>query len=86
MVGFKSFQIIDTNMMRIHATVVRGAHKKVYEHCFMKQKCQLQIGVAQYKNVAMQLSSKGINTTHQHFQRRYVTLFLLKGLKSYEPW
>ena len=26
-----------------------GANWKVYEYCFMKQKCQLQIGVAEYK-------------------------------------
>ena len=28
-----------------------GAQFKVYEYCFMKQKCQLQMGIEQYKNV-----------------------------------
>ena len=40
-----------------------GAHFKVCEHCFVKQKCQLQVGIAQYKNVTTQLSSKKIITT-----------------------
>ena len=51
------------------------AQKKVYKYCFMKQKCQIQMGTAQYKNVAIPLSTWGINTTHQQFQMRYVTLF-----------
>ena len=33
----------------------------------------------------MPLSSSGIHITHQHFQKRYITLFLLKWLKSYQP-
>ena len=52
---------------------------------FMKQKCQFQIGIAQYKNAATPLRTRGINTTHQHFQMRYITLIYLKGLKSYQP-
>ena len=44
-----------------------GANSCCNKALFMKQKCQIQMGVAQYKNVATQLSSKGINTTHQHF-------------------
>ena len=32
--------------------------------CFMKQKCQLQMGIVKNKNVAMPLSTLGINTTH----------------------
>ena len=51
----------------------------------MKQKCQLQIGVTQYENAAMALSTSGINTTRQHFQMKYITLFQLKKLKSYQP-
>ena len=35
--------------------------------CFMKQKCQLQMGMAQYKNVATTLGFIGINTTQWHF-------------------
>ena len=54
----------------------------------MKQKCQLQMGISQYENVATPLISIGNNTTHQHFQMRYVTLFQLKGLNpiSGEVW
>ena len=42
---------------------------------FMKQKCQLQIGVTQNENAATPLNISGINTTRQHFQMKYVTLF-----------
>ena len=62
-----------------------GCHWKLYKCCFMKQKCHFQKGVSQYRNASMLLSSLGIHTTHQHFQKRYITLFLLKGLKSYQP-
>ena len=31
-------------------------------------KCQIQMGVAQYENVATPLSTRGIDTTLQHFQ------------------
>ena len=41
-----------------------------------------QMGVGQYKNAASPLRTRGINTTHQHFQMRYKTLIYLKGLKS----
>ena len=41
------------------------------------------MGIAVYRNVAMPLSTRGINFTHEHFQMRFVTLFQLKGLKSY---
>ena len=33
------------------------------------------MGVAQHKNAAMQLKTIGINTTHQDFQMRHITLF-----------
>ena len=52
--------------------------------CFMKQKCQLQMGIVKCKNAATPLSTLGINTKHQHFQMRYITFFWLKGLKSYQ--
>ena len=52
-----------------------AGQKKHYEHCFMKQKCQLQMGIAQYKNTATPLRTRVINTTLQHFQMKYVTLF-----------
>ena len=51
-----------------------GANWKVYEYCFMKQKCKIQMVIAQYKNAAKPLINLDINTTHQHFQMRYVTL------------
>ena len=41
----------------------------------MKQKCQVQMIMVQYKNAATPLITRGINATHQHFQMRYVTLF-----------
>ena len=41
----------------------------------MKQKGQLQMGVAQYKNAAKQLKTGGSDTIYQEFQMRYVTLF-----------
>ena len=41
------------------------------------------MGIAQYENAAIPLRSRGISTTHQHFQMRYITLIYLKGLKSY---
>ena len=62
-----------------------GCHQKVYKCCFMKQNCHFQRGVLQYKNAIMPLNSLAIHTTHQHFQRRYITLLFLKGLKSYWP-
>ena len=43
--------------------------------CFIKQKCQIQLGVTQNKNAATPLSTQGINTTRQHFQMKYKTLF-----------
>ena len=45
--------------------------KKSYEYCFMKQKCQIQIGIKQYKNAATLLRTVGIYTTHHHFHMRY---------------
>ena len=41
-----------------------AGQKKRYEYCFMKQKCQIQIGIAWYKNAATQLKIWGINTTY----------------------
>ena len=45
----------------------------------MKQKCQVQMVIAQFKEVAKPLITRGINTTHQHFQMRYVTFLLAQG-------
>ena len=60
-------------------------HNTFSSGCFMKQKCQVQMGIAQYKNGVTPLRTRGINTTHQCFQMRYITLIYLKGLKSYQP-
>ena len=62
-----------------------GSHWKINKCCFMKQKYHFQRGVLQYENTTMPLSSSGIHTTHKHFQKRYITLFLLKELKSHQP-
>ena len=53
--------------------------------CLMKQNCYFQRGVAECRHAATPLSSYSINTTHQGFQKRYITLLYLKGLKSYQP-
>ena len=52
--------------------------------CFMKQNCYFQRGVAECRHAATPLTSYRINTTHQGFQKRYITLLYLKGLKSYQ--
>ena len=62
-----------------------GRHWKVYECCFMKQNCHFQSGVLQCKIASRTLISSNIHSTHQHFQKRYITLLLLRGLKSYQP-
>ena len=51
----------------------------------MKQKFKIQMGIAQYKNAATPLTTRGIDTKYQHFQMRIVSLFELKRLKSYQP-
>ena len=53
--------------------------------CLMKQNCYFQRVMAECRHAATPLSSYSINTTHQGFQKRYITLFYLKGLKSYQP-
>ena len=35
-----------------------AAQKKRYEHCCMKQKCQIQMGIAQYKIATTPLKTK----------------------------
>ena len=52
---------------------------------FMKQKCYFQRGLAECKQAATPLTSYSIITTLQGFQKRYITLLYLKGLKSYQP-
>ena len=48
----------------VSSTGYSGANWKVYKYCFMKQNCQLQTGIAHYKNAATPLRTRGINTTH----------------------
>ena len=43
------------------------------------------MGVAQQRAATTPLSSYSINTTLQGFQKRYITLLYVKGLKSYLP-
>ena len=71
-----------TDLLKVRTYSLRP--KLSTKSCFMKQKCQLQMGIVKYKNAATPLSTSGINTTRQHFQMRYITLFQLKGLKSYQ--
>ena len=61
-----------------------SANWKLYEYCFMKQKYKFQFGTAQYKNEAKPLITRDINTTHEHYQMRFVTLFHLNVLKRYQ--
>ena len=83
-----SMQLCHLRFIYIHFTpwlgtdYYSGAQKNVYKYCFMKQKCQLQMGIVQYKNAATPLRTPCINTTHQHFKVRYMTLFQLKGAQK----
>ena len=54
-----------------------AGQKKRYEYCLMKQKFQLQIGIAQYKHPATPLSTKGIHT------RLYISTL---ADKFWAPW
>ena len=38
-----------------------AGQKKRYDCCFMKKKCQIQMGISQYKNADRLLRNKGIN-------------------------
>ena len=62
-----------------------GCQWTLYECCFMKQNYHFQRGLFQYKNATTPLNSSAIHTTHYHFGKRYITLFPLRGLKSYKP-
>ena len=44
-----------------------GKKKRYYEYCFMKQKCQIQVGIAQHKDTATPLRIWGNFITHQHY-------------------
>ena len=51
----------------------------------MKQNCNFDRGLAQYKHATLPLSFLGINTKLLGFPKRCITLVYLKGLKSYQP-
>ena len=67
-----------------HQNVYSRVHNSTYLFCFMKQNCHFQRSMAQCKHATTPLSSYSINTTHQGFQKRYITLLYVKGLKSYQ--
>ena len=71
------------NFLQIHT--YSGGNSCCNKALFMKQKCQIHMGVGEFKNAAIPLRTRGINSTHQHFQMRYITLIYLKALKSYQP-
>ena len=50
----------------------------------MKQKYYFLRVMAECRHAATPLSSYSIDTTLQGFQKRYITLLYLKGLKSYQ--
>ena len=73
-------------MCGINAVGAQGGDCMLTFVChFIKQKCYIQRGEAECKQAATPLSSYSINTTLQGFQKRYITLLYLKGLKSYQP-
>ena len=71
-------------LIQERSTIYSGRNSCCNKALFMKQKCQFQMGIAQYENDATPFRTKGIITTQQHFQMRYITLIYLKGLKSYQ--
>ena len=42
--------------------------KTTFHALFMKQKCQLQMGLEQYQNVSTPLPTRRINTKHHHLR------------------
>ena len=47
---------ISTGLLNKRNVQCSGGNWKVYKNFFTKQKCQLQMGIAQYKNVATPLN------------------------------
>ena len=68
------------NEVRLYS---RG-HMLTDDFQFMKQKCYFLRGVAECRHAVTPLSSYSIITTLQGFQKRYITLLYLKGLKRYQ--
>ena len=54
---------------------------KILREMFFEAKVPNSVGIAHYKNGATPLRTKDINTKHQHFQMRYITLNRLKPSK-----
>ena len=46
-------------------------HLRIDKALLTKQNCQLQIGLAQYKDAATPLRTRSINTTYQHLNEVY---------------
>ena len=68
MIVHKIFQDLASLQGPLYQSTYSAGQKKHYKYFFMKQKFQLQIGIARYRNVAA--STKGIITTHLDFQMR----------------
>ena len=43
-----------------------GTNWKVYEYCFIEQKCKHQMGLAQYEDTTIPLGTRGINILIYH--------------------
>ena len=62
------FEDIDFYFCTPLGAVCSGANSCCNKALFMKQRCQIQMGVGQYKNAATPLRTRAISTTHQHFE------------------
>ena len=64
--NFQEFHIKQTECSYMHKNfcTYSGGHQKVYMYDSIKQKCQLQMGIAQYKNAATLLRTRGMNKMH----------------------
>ena len=53
LINFLARAEMNSGNLQIHAAKMYSAgQKKRYEHSYTKQKCQLQMGIAQYRNAA----------------------------------
>ena len=71
------------SFMWLHASTLVPIGKFTRTVLWSKSAKFRQVCIALYKNESTPLRTRGNNTTHQHFQLRYITLIYLKGLKSY---
>ena len=62
-----------------------AAQKKHIEYCFMKKEYLTQMDIAKYENAITPLKIRGINTTQQHFQMRYIPFVSSSGSKISHP-